>query len=76
MAESYLIEYEKHAPCRAVIENKHEIFMKDAQNGFVAFYADYYNILDFLKDFRLVDIQKLVQTSPIVISPRRRQIRL
>lgn len=41
------IEPEKRAPYRAIIANTREVLMDDAYNGFEAFYANYYNILDF-----------------------------
>ena len=41
------IEPEERAPYRAVVANTREVNMIDAQNGFAAFYHDYYNILDF-----------------------------
>ena len=43
------IEPEKRAPYRAIIANTREVFQKDALAGFNAFYAEYYNMLDFAK---------------------------
>lgn len=43
------IEPKKRAPYRAIIANTREIFMKDANQGFEAFYQEFYNILDFPK---------------------------
>lgn len=43
------IEPEQRAPYRAVIANTRPVAMADAQNGFAAFYADYYDMLDFPK---------------------------
>ena len=43
------IEPEERAPYRAIIGNTREVKMMDVQKGFVAFYADYYNLLDFPK---------------------------
>lgn len=43
------IEPEDRAPYRAIIGNTRGVFMKDARQGFAAFYADYFNILDFPK---------------------------
>lgn len=43
------IEPEQRAPYRAIIANTRAVMMSDAQKGFAAFYADYYNMLDFPK---------------------------
>lgn len=43
------IEPEKRAPYRAVIANTRSVVMADAHKGFAAFYADYYDMLDFPK---------------------------
>lgn len=43
------IEPEQRAPYRAIIANTRAVTMADAQKGFEAFYADYYNLLDFPK---------------------------
>lgn len=41
------IEPEKRAPYRAIIGNTRDVFMKDAQKGFAAFYENFYDMLDF-----------------------------
>lgn len=49
------IEPEKRAPYRAFIGNSREVLMEDANKGFVAFYADYYNMLDFPKAIKVLN---------------------
>lgn len=49
------IEPEKRAPYKAIIGNTREVMMTDAQKGFAAFYADYYNILDFPKALKALN---------------------
>lgn len=49
------IEPEQRAPYRAIIANTRAVFMSDAQKGFAAFYADYYNLLDFPKSIKALN---------------------
>lgn len=49
------LQPEQHAPYRAIIANTREVFMKDAINGFHAFYSKYYNILDFEKGIKALN---------------------
>lgn len=49
------IEPEDRAPNRAVVANTREVSMVDAQEGFAAFYADYYNALDFPKAIKALN---------------------
>lgn len=49
------IEPEERAPYRAVIANTRPVEMADAQNGFAAFYADYYDMLDFPEAIRALN---------------------
>lgn len=49
------IEPEQRAPYRAIIGNTREVKMLDAMKGFAAFYADYYNILDFPKALKALN---------------------
>ena len=49
------IEPEERAPYKAVIANTRPVEMADAQNGFVAFYADYYDMLDFPKALKALN---------------------
>lgn len=46
---------EQHAPYRAIIANTREVFMKDAINGFHAYYSKYYNILDFAEGLKALN---------------------
>jgi len=43
------IEPEKRAPYMAIVGNTREVMTEDARKGFDAFYADYYDALDFPK---------------------------
>lgn len=51
------IEPEERAPYRAVIANTRPVMMADAQKGFAAFYADYYDMLDFPKAIQALNAQ-------------------
>lgn len=49
------IEPEKRAPYRAIIGNTRPVTVPDAHKGFEAFYADYYNMLDFPKAIKALN---------------------
>ena len=49
------IEPEKRAPYRAVLPDTRQVLMSDAHIGFSAFYANYYNILDFSKSLEALN---------------------
>lgn len=49
------IEPEERAPYRAIIGNTRSVKMTDAHKGFEAFYADYYNMLDFPKAIKALN---------------------
>lgn len=49
------LQPEQHAPYRAIIANTREVFMKDAINGFHAFYSKYYNMLDFVERIKALN---------------------
>jgi len=64
------IEPEERAPYRAIIGNTREVFASDAQKGFAAFYADYYNIIDFPKAIRALNREIDITEE---IEPRRKK---
>ena len=49
------IEPEKRAPYRAIIGNTRSVMKADARKGFEAFYADYYNMIDFPKAIKALN---------------------
>ena len=49
------IESEKRGVYTAVIANTRKVLMSDAHIGFSAFYANYYNILDFSKSLEALN---------------------